>query len=398
VLAAGSKVYAMRSPERSCLLIADISGYTEYLAGVAIEHAQDILADLIGSVVTSLRPNFRLAKLEGDAAFCFAPGEQIDGSVLLDTIERCYFAFRRRRRDVRQATSCQCDACTRIPDLNLKFVAHHGTVARQKVAGREELMGSDVIVVHRLLKNTVGDALGSSAYALLTDSLVQATGIVPEALGMAAHSETYEHVGELQLWIHDLEARWQEEEARQRIYLGPDEAALALQAEVNAPPQIVWELLTVPGRREVWQRGIGVTGIDQQTKPGGRRGVGMVNHCRHGADASVEEILDWRPFDYFSDRTTMPAGPSYLSTFELEPTTSGTVLHMRFAPARKKDRAAFEQLAPIVEQSIMTAADAFRQEVERETKGRSGSFSEPPLPGRSPAGPLAGLEPIRIVG
>src|SRR6186997_2456928 len=128
----------MLQPQKACLLIADISGYTEYLSGVEIDHAQDILADLIGTVVTSLRPNFRLAKLEGDAAFCFAPAEKVDGSLLLDTIERCYFSFRRRRRDVRQATSCECNACVRIPTLNLKFVAHQGNVLRQKVAGHEE--------------------------------------------------------------------------------------------------------------------------------------------------------------------------------------------------------------------------------------------------------------------
>lgn len=388
----------MSQPEPTCLLIADISGYTEYLAGVEIEHAQDVLADLIGIVVTSLRPNFRLAKLEGDAAFCFAPGEQVDGSVLLDTIERCYFGFRRRRRDVRQATSCECNACTRIPDLNLKFVAHHGTVARQKMAGREELMGSDVIVVHRLLKNTVSEWLGSSAYALLTDDLVRTTGIEPDALGMAAHSETYEHVGELRLWIHDLEARWQQEEARQRVYLGTADAALDLQAEVAAPPQIVWELLTVPGRRVIWQQGIGVTSIDQQTGPGGRRGVGMVSHCRHGAEASIQEILDWRPFDYFTDKTTHPSGPSFVSTFELEPTAMGTVIHIRFGPTRKKDRAAFDQMAPLLEQAIMGAAEALKVEAEREVERRSGPFLEPSLPQRSAAGPLVGLEPIRIIG
>ncbi len=75
--------------------------------------------------------------------------------MLLDTIERCYFGFRRRRRDVRQATSCECNACSRIPDLDLKFVVHHGEAILQKVAGRQELLGSDVIVVHRLLKNEV---------------------------------------------------------------------------------------------------------------------------------------------------------------------------------------------------------------------------------------------------
>ena len=79
----------------TCFLIADISGYTSYLAGVELDHAQDIVADLVSTVVTALRPAFRLAKLEGDAAFMYAPAEKIDGSILLDAIERCYFGSRR---------------------------------------------------------------------------------------------------------------------------------------------------------------------------------------------------------------------------------------------------------------------------------------------------------------
>src|SRR6188508_2109391 len=163
--------------EPTCFVIADISGYTGYLADVELDHAQDILADLIGAVVSALRPNFRLAKLEGDAVFTSMSVENDDGSMLLDTIERCYFGFRRRRRDVRQATSCECNACVQIPDLDLKFVVHHGIAMSQKVAGREELLGSDVIVVHRLLKNEVVDGLGMEAYAPLTESCVDAAGI-----------------------------------------------------------------------------------------------------------------------------------------------------------------------------------------------------------------------------
>src|SRR5688572_31064825 len=111
----------LSTAQPTCFLIADISGYTGYLADVELDHAQDILADLIGAVVTALRPTFRLAKLEGDAAFTYAIAERLDGSMLLDTIERCYVGFRRRRRDVRQATSCPCSACVRIPDLDPKF-------------------------------------------------------------------------------------------------------------------------------------------------------------------------------------------------------------------------------------------------------------------------------------
>ncbi|MGO9179508.1 MAG: DUF2652 domain-containing protein, partial [Candidatus Limnocylindrales bacterium] len=184
----------------TCFLIADISGYTGYLADVELDHAQDILADLTGAVVTALRPNFRLAKLEGDAAFTFATAEKIDGSMLLDTIERCYFGFRRRRRDVRQATSCECNACVRIPDLDLKFLVHHGSAIHQKVAGRQELLGSDVIVVHRLLKNEVVEKLGIKAYALITQQCIDASDIDPAALGMRWQIETYDRTGDVPAW------------------------------------------------------------------------------------------------------------------------------------------------------------------------------------------------------
>ena len=218
----------LSAAQPTCFLIADISGYTGYLADVELDHAQDILADLIGAVVTALRPNFRLAKLEGDAAFTFATAETIDGSMLLDTIERCYFGFRRRRRDVRQATSCECNACVRIPDLDLKFVVHHGAAIHQKVAGRQELLGSDVIVAHRLLKNEVVEKLGISAYALISQACIDASDLDPAALGMREHTETYDRIGDVPGWVHDLERRWQEEEARARVFVSPEEAILTV--------------------------------------------------------------------------------------------------------------------------------------------------------------------------
>ena len=321
----------------TCFLIADISGYTGYLADVELDHAQDILADLIGAVVTALRPTFRLAKLEGDAAFTYAVAERLDGSMLLDTIERCYFGFRRRRRDVRQATSCPCDACVRIPDLDLKFVVHHGQAILQKVAGRQELLGSDVIVVHRLLKNTVVEDLGMDAYALISQACIDVTDLDPAALGMRPHTETYDRIGDVPGWAHDLERRWQEEEERARVFVTPEEAILDLSVPTSVPPQVAWAFLTQPGQRMSWQPW--VTEVDVQGTTGGRRGPGSSNHCMHGKDAVVEEILDWRPYDYVTDRTVLatPGGlVKLLHTIELEPRPDGTTVHFRYAPPKTK--------------------------------------------------------------
>ena len=52
------------------------------------------------------------------------------------------------------------------PSLNLKSSPDYGDCVRHKIAGREELSGTDVIIVHRLMKNSVAETTGVQAYAL----------------------------------------------------------------------------------------------------------------------------------------------------------------------------------------------------------------------------------------
>jgi hypothetical protein len=106
-------------PESAYFVIADISGHTSFLAGVKLDHAQNIIADFMDTVVKGVRPPFRLAKFEGDAAFVYAATAKVDGSMLQDTIESAYFTFRRRLRNIKQASglrvqSLRCDGRSRF--------------------------------------------------------------------------------------------------------------------------------------------------------------------------------------------------------------------------------------------------------------------------------------------
>jgi hypothetical protein len=47
----------------------------------------------------------------------------------------------------------------------------------------QQLAGRDVILVHRLLKNTVSEKIGSRAYAVYSDACIQTVGIDPAAQG-----------------------------------------------------------------------------------------------------------------------------------------------------------------------------------------------------------------------
>jgi Protein of unknown function (DUF2652)/Polyketide cyclase / dehydrase and lipid transport len=374
----------LNASEPACLVIADISGYTSYLAGVELDHAQDILADLMDTVVTAFRPTFRLAKLEGDAAFVYAMGEAVDGSALQDTIERTYFAFRRRLRDIGQASLCDCNACMRMPELDLKVVAHHGTIARHRIAGREELAGRPVIEVHRLLKNEVVSALGISAYAIYSEACIRAMGLAdPAAAGLIEHHETYDYLGEITLWVRDLHAAWTAETQRTRVFVEEKDAILAYSALLPAPPAVAWEYQTSPVRRPEWQYGVERV---NETAVGGRRGVGTTNHCVHGKDAIVEEILDWRPFDYWTQRmqVPMPGIPKLILTYAFQAAPGGTTLraHM-LRPRTAKDRAAFATvesfLKDVLQRGVDTLIVVLHDEMERRSALAAGVV-EPALP------------------
>jgi uncharacterized protein YndB with AHSA1/START domain len=314
---------AVNGVEKGCLIIADISGYTKYLTGVELDHSTDILADLINTIVGSMRGTFTLAKLEGDAIFAYAadPDDLSEGPSLVTSIEGTYFAFRHRQAVIDRATSCTCDACSKIPTLNLKFVVHHGAYVVHEVAGSRELVGPDVIVAHRLLKNEIKEKLSLNGYAFFSGHCAERYGLDTTALTLHPHTEVYDDVGEIEGWVHDLDTRWAEELEQRVVRLRRDEpGVMVLEFELPGPPPLVWDHLTSPSKRLAWQLG---TDDMIQDNPSGRRGVGTQNHCIHGDVTIEEEVLDWKPFDYVTIKVQSPMGP-FVYTFELTPLGDGS--------------------------------------------------------------------------
>jgi len=313
--------------ERGCLLFADITGYTKYIGGTELTHAQDVVGDLIETIVGSIEPRFHLSKLEGDAAFCYAPEADLSPSMMMDTVEATYFAFQRRVRDIALATSCPCDACIRIPALDLKFFLHEGEYVVRRIARSEELTGFDVILLHRLSKGTAGSKVSKSAYAVYTKATTDALGMDPAAFDLIPHSETFDDIGEVLVFIQDLGVRWEEEQARNRDLVTDDEAVFTISFDTPARPQMVWEHLTDPEKRLGWQRH--VTGLIPMTQ--GRASIGSVNHCMHGEDVTIEHIADWTPYSYITLHYDTMGVEDWRWTYRLETHPDGTRFTMLLA-------------------------------------------------------------------
>ena len=206
-MASSGSIQAGVEADDQYLLLADISGFTAFLASVERAHGVDfdtglpagfgVLGALLGAVIEGVEPDFTVAKLEGDAVFAVAPATDLDahGDQTLARLRAIYGAFLERREERAQnARDHVCDACPVVATLDLKMVLHRGRVVRQAIGSQVELLGPAVNIVHRLLKNNVYAQLGYHPYLLMTDAA--ATGLDLAESGVE-HSETYADVGDI---------------------------------------------------------------------------------------------------------------------------------------------------------------------------------------------------------
>lgn len=192
----------MDTPPNTVLLIADISGFTRFmrLHALSTSHARQIVVRLLKALVAASQPPLKVAELEGDAVFFYAPvsGQNLGPVVQQVKAQMLTFfqVFKEEVHALSQMQACVCDACTSVGGLRLKQVVHAGEVSIEQIDRFEKLFGLDVIVVHRLLKNTVP----ASEYVMLTDPAWEAFGGF-YALEPERRMEAFEGVGELETLV-----------------------------------------------------------------------------------------------------------------------------------------------------------------------------------------------------
>jgi hypothetical protein len=198
-----------------------------------------------------------------------------------------------------RATTCTCQACASIGSLDLKFVAHAGNFVLQQLGGREDLAGPDVILVHRLLKNSIAESKGTAGYAFLTQPLLDLVG---RPVSLPSHEEVYESLGTVRGGVLHLAPVVEAVRSSRRVMVEPGEADFRATLHVPAPRAVAWDWWVNPARSLQWIPG--VTGWEDHPRDDGRLGTGSTMHCAHGSGSSFQRYLDWRPFDYLTAETS----------------------------------------------------------------------------------------------
>jgi len=302
------------------LVLADITGFTPFVASTELEHSQEILNHVLKGIISFLTPTFTLAEVEGDAVFVYSGLEKFPrGEMILEIIESAYYAFRDKKNSFRRVRSCECKACQMAPLLDLKFIVHYGDYVMNNIGGKSKPLGPSVNVAHRLLKNHVTEETGCKAYALFTKDCVDTIQI--DSTKLHQQTEEYEHIGAIETFSIDLDEEYKKFLNERRVYLSAEDADFVVQKDFPIPPPLLWEWVNDPKRRSLWNE---ETNWRPGLRPEGRTGKGATNHCV--STDVTEKILDYHPFDYYT--SSIGKGPLSLTlTSKFEEIPSGTRLY-----------------------------------------------------------------------
>jgi len=225
----------MEPRERQAVLIlADISGYTRFMVQnqLSAVHGQIMISYLIETILAEVDIPLTLHGIEGDAVFLSVPHPGSDAgwrealAKVRTKLIRFFEVFLAGIVRAEDTAICDCGSCHNIKELRLKIIVHTGKGVYHTIAGLNQVAGTDVILAHRLLKNSVP----SREYLLMTDAAYRDVGA---GMGLAFEpgEEECESLGRVKTWVHRMDT--DRDRARHAMYAQP-EATLVAEARRQA--------------------------------------------------------------------------------------------------------------------------------------------------------------------
>jgi hypothetical protein len=300
--------------DSATILIPDISGFTEFVSRTEIDHASHIVTELLELIISSNKTDLTLSEIEGDAVLFYRKGSPIPADSLVDQCLDMFREFHTRLRLIERDVICQCGACQTASDLTLKFVVHFGTIKEFSIRGFTKASGYDMIIAHRLLKNTID----SNEYILTSSSYLESAGHPPaDLLEWLPYQATYPTIGVVECEFARLEA------LRSTIPAPPPRSVLpesqqdrTFEIDIAAPFEFVFDCLIDLDLRDRWTPGFRATIADPETARIGHHHVCVLD------DFNVEfEVVG---FDREPDMIT------FIEKGRLQGTEIGDIYHFRF--------------------------------------------------------------------
>ncbi|SMB95237.1 hypothetical protein SAMN00120144_1895 [Hymenobacter roseosalivarius DSM 11622] len=180
------------------LFIPDISGFTRFIEASDSPLAPFLIADLLEILIEANTLDMQVSEIQGDAILFYRLGPPPPVQELVEQCRRIFLDFQNYLRLVERDNASALGAALRAHDLTLKIVVHYGRVNVAQIREFTKLMGRDVIVVHRLLKNNIS----GGEYLLLSEGYLKTQTLTDLKRSFSwtrllGGKTTYEYLGDI---------------------------------------------------------------------------------------------------------------------------------------------------------------------------------------------------------
>lgn len=176
------------------IFIPDMNGFTGYISKTDIKTTKRVIPALLEEIISANSLNMSMAEIQGDAILFYRIGEPPAPNELVAQSKQIFVAFSKKLEELSRELP---DMPISLPEtLGIKIVAHFGKIGLTKIRGFIKLIGQDVIIAHRLLKNSTQ----ADEYLLMTEQY--ASHFSQEELGrvfafgeLKHGQDEYAHIG-----------------------------------------------------------------------------------------------------------------------------------------------------------------------------------------------------------
>ncbi|EPR71686.1 DUF2652 domain-containing protein [Cyclobacterium qasimii] len=270
------------------IFIPDISGFTQFIKQTEISHSQHIITELLELIIKETGEEFSVSEIEGDAVLFYNTNSSPDFEKLTQLCIRIFKKFHQHLKYYARDRICQCGACNSTEKLSLKFILHSGTITRYEVGGHQKLLGEDVIVAHRFLKNNIKQP----EYILFSENFIKASKIEATQLEtLSMNEEKLEGLGNTIFYYQPLRSYKEHiEEPPPRSAIAFPQIKTGRMVEILAQPKELLLMLAEPDHRIKWMKSLKrITLRDQKINR-----ILSSHECLIGAnqlEVSIEDVI-----------------------------------------------------------------------------------------------------------
>lgn len=255
------------------LFIPDISGFTEFVHNTEVSHSKHIVEELLEVLIDANEIGLEISEIEGDAILFYRTGKTPTAAEILAQVQKMYEKFHGHLKKYESLRICQCGACSQANGLELKFIIHYGDIAKKQVKTFSKLFGTDLVVVHRLMKNDIP----MDEYVLITHQLIDACAswVEFEQVAWETPSQSTQHYdfGEVKycyLPLEPLQSLVPEPTIEDYAPSYKMMKTLHVEAAINAPIEMVFDIVSDVASKHLWI--LGVKGSEQMNSKIARNG------------------------------------------------------------------------------------------------------------------------------